>query len=281
MDWHWPPLGACAVIATQHGKEQAIAPVLAPLGLDWRSVPAAFDSDQFGTFTREIPRAGSQIAAARAKVTSALMLCPDARIAIASEGAFGPDPVVPILPMASELVLLRDRWTGLELVGRERTWDTNYAHRTVATLTEAEAFARACGFPEHGLVVMNDAGDRPIVKDIGMLPVLRETVRRQLRATGRCWLETDMRAHRNPRRLAAIARAAAALCEAAYAVCPQCARPGFTARKMPGRPCGWCGAETHDLWREARHCDGCQYEICRICDADRHADPGLCLACNP
>ena len=63
--------GARTVIATMHGKERVIAPLLAEaLGLDCL-VPSAFDTDRFGTFTREIARTGSQLDAARAKIAAA------------------------------------------------------------------------------------------------------------------------------------------------------------------------------------------------------------------
>lgn len=281
MEWHWPPTGARAVIATRHGKERVILSALASLQLDWQSVPGAFDSDRFGTFTRDIPRAGSQMAAARAKAEAALALCPNARIAIASEGAFGADPAFPIVPGGFELVLLLDHATGLELVGRDRTWDTNFAQRSVKSIAEAEDFAERCGFPEHGIVVMTGEGRLPLVKDNVCLAMFRSLVAQQVNENGQCWLETDMRAHRNPRRMAAIARAAQALAAAACEICPECRRPGFVARKATGRPCRCCGEATIDYWQEMRACDGCGHCDSRIVDATRSADPGLCPSCNP
>jgi hypothetical protein len=280
-DWRWPPVGARAVIATRHGKERAIAPALAALRLGWLTLPDAFDSDRFGTFTREIPRAGTQLAAARAKVQAALELCPAARIAITSEGAFGPDPTLAFVPRGVELVLMQDRMTGLELIGHDVTWDTNFAQRTVRTREEADRFAEQGDFPEHGLIMMSGDGERPLAKDITSWPALHNLVDRQLRAEGRCWLETDMRAYRNPRRMAAIGRAAAALAADASVICPRCRRPGFRRRLLPGRPCGWCKGPTHEAWREVRRCDGCDQEDERIIDPDRRADPGHCAECNP
>jgi hypothetical protein len=63
-----------AVLATMHQKEKAIAPLLASeLGMR-AIVPAQFDTDRFGTFTREIERIGTQIEAARLKAQAALNL---------------------------------------------------------------------------------------------------------------------------------------------------------------------------------------------------------------
>ena len=62
--------GRTAVLATMHGKEAAIAPVLARFTGLRVAVPNGFDSDRFGTFSRDIPRAGSALDAARAKIAA-------------------------------------------------------------------------------------------------------------------------------------------------------------------------------------------------------------------
>lgn len=281
MDWQWPPTGARAIVATKHGKERVIEPTLVGLGVDWLPVPPGFDSDRFGTFTRDVPRAGSQLAAAQAKAAAVFELLSEVRIAIASEGAFGPDPTIPFIAAGQELVLLKDRETGLELIGYDRTWETNFAQQTVETFEAAEAFASACGFPDHGLIVMADDGSRPIEKDIETLAALREAVARQIGEAERCWLETDMRAHRNPRRIKAIERAAQALARAADACCPSCRRPGFVPRTAAGRPCRWCGSQTLEAWRAVHECAGCGYREDQIFEPERRAEPGNCAACNP
>lgn len=269
------------MIATCHGKDAVIAPALAALGLAWQPLPPAFDSDAFGTFTRERPRAGTQHDAARAKAAAALALVPGARIAIASEGAFGPDPAFPLAPLGQELVLLIDRATGLELLGQDRSHDTNFAQARVETLSAAQGFAEAIGFPGHGVILMPPAGSGPADKTLVSPEAFEAAVTSALGAWGACWLEADMRAHRNPRRMAAIARAAARLAEAAAARCPGCARPGYVAQPRPGRPCGWCGEPTLELWERVCRCEGCGHATREPIDPDRRADPGACAACNP
>lgn len=62
--------GRCAVLATMHGKQAAIAPVLFDrLGLVVSTAPD-LDTDQLGTFTGERPRAGTmrETAIAKAKL---------------------------------------------------------------------------------------------------------------------------------------------------------------------------------------------------------------------
>ena len=56
--------GRKLVIATMHNKERVIAPLLEKhLGVEI-VVSKQFDSDKFGTFTREIKRVGNQLEAA-------------------------------------------------------------------------------------------------------------------------------------------------------------------------------------------------------------------------
>ena len=75
------------VIATMHRKELAIAPILqTSLGVRV-IVPEDFDSDLFGTFTRDIDRPASQIETAKLKAEKALELI-DVDLAIASEAVF-------------------------------------------------------------------------------------------------------------------------------------------------------------------------------------------------
>ncbi|NHB77752.1 hypothetical protein [Rhodobacter calidifons] len=58
-------------LGTMHGKAAAIAPPLARLGIAV-VVPEGLDTDRFGTFTGEVPRAGGMVEAARAKALSTM-----------------------------------------------------------------------------------------------------------------------------------------------------------------------------------------------------------------
>ena len=106
----------CAVIATMHGKETVIAPLLqGALGLR-TELPTDFDTDCFGTFSGDVPRVDTALATARAKIAAAFKQVPHAHIGIASEGSFGPHPLLPMIPIDSELLLLMDRRTGIEVI---------------------------------------------------------------------------------------------------------------------------------------------------------------------
>jgi len=278
--------GAETVIATMHGKERVIAPLLAEaLRLDC-IVPSAFDTDRFGTFTREIERTGSQLDAARAKIAAAFEHAPSARVAVASEGSFGPHPQIPLVPLAREIVVMKDRVSGLELIGHHAGMETNFSHAVVADLAGANAFAERARFPGHGVIVMGcidqqPAPGRALIKDIGDWADLQRAVETVIATCGAAFVETDMRAHRNPTRMRTIKRATLDLVRRFRSLCPICARPGFAiTQRLFGLPCSWCGGPTLALKADVYSCEGCGYREEHAVKAAT-ADPGQCGECNP
>jgi hypothetical protein len=110
--------GQSIALLTRHGKEAAIAPVLEPvLGCRVLRVDG-FDTDTLGTFTRERPRPGSQLDAARRKARIGIERS-GLPIGLASEGSFGPDPFSGLFTWNLELLLLIDDRLGIEVVGRK------------------------------------------------------------------------------------------------------------------------------------------------------------------
>jgi hypothetical protein len=278
--------GTVAVLATMHGKERVIVPLLeGALGLTVR-VPPRFDTDRFGTFSREIARSGSQLDAARAKIEAAFDADPCVRIGISSEGSFGPHPYVPFAPLARELVLMIDRETRLELTGYHAGLSTNFAHRVVTDVPGAMEFAKMVGFPAHGLIVIGcrdrePAPDLFLNKNIVTKADLRRAVEDNLARTGKAFVETDMRAHRNPTRMRAIRRATVNLIRRYRSHCPACDHRGFWIIERPlGLPCSWCGGPTHAVRADVLSCEGCGHRVERPVAATT-ADPGLCNDCNP
>ena len=274
-----------AVLATMHGKEAAIAPLLqAELNLK-TIVPADFNTDAFGTFTREIKRTGDQLTAARFKAEAAMQLVGET-LGLASEGSFGPHPAIPYLPCNRELVLLLDATHDLEIVGYDFSTDTNYRQQVVNSLEAALAFAQQIGFPSHGLVAMPTA-DSPepaaIVKGIVTESELREAVTPWLQRQGSVYLETDMRAMLNPTRMQAIARATQDLIRKLRSHCPQCDAPGFdVSDRKPGLPCGLCYTPTDLTLAAVYRCQKCGFTQDRLYpDGIELADPAQCAYCNP
>lgn len=89
--------GRQVAFLTQHGKQNLIrTPLEGALGCQLVHTDG-YDTDQLGTFTRDVARPGSQLAAARRKANIGMELT-GAHVGIASEGAFGPDPFAGLIP---------------------------------------------------------------------------------------------------------------------------------------------------------------------------------------
>jgi hypothetical protein len=106
--------GRSAVLLTKHGKEQVIKPTLEKAVGVHVIIETGFNIDRFGTFTREIERPGSQLDTARLKAKKGMELT-GLDIGLASEGSFGPHPVMPWVPWNVEIVLLVDQKEKLEI----------------------------------------------------------------------------------------------------------------------------------------------------------------------
>lgn len=281
-----PWKGASAVFATMHGKQQVVAPVLGRFLGVHVDVPKELDTDRFGTFTREVPRLASALDTARAKAQQALAADAGARLGIASEGSFGPDPVFPFIAAGQELLVIIDRESDLELVGRSLDRRTNFAATLLHSVEEAIGFAARARFPSHALIAMAAVEGRPaprlwLRKGIVSATELLESVATLLKTFGAAHLETDMRAHCNPTRMRAIKRATLDLARRYHCPCPACGRPGYaaTARKA-GLPCADCGSPTTQMLARVWTCSGCAARREEPVEAAT-ADPRYCDLCNP
>jgi hypothetical protein len=272
------------VLATMHQKERAIRPVLSQIGVQI-VVPEALNTDEFGTFTREVERTGNQLQAARLKAEKAMALTA-LDLGFASEGSFGPHPTIPFLSCDRELVVLIDRQHDLEIVGQVISTDTNYSQQQVTTLESAIAFAQKVGFPSHGIVAMPDAHpnpDSPILKGMTDESQLVDAVTELLHQFGQAYLETDMRAMHNPTRMKVIAQATQDLVTKMSQCCPQCGYPGFTAvERQAGLPCALCQFPTALTLSVTHRCRKCDFSsVSYFPDGQEFADPAQCSYCNP
>ena len=282
-----PYQGVEAILATMHGKERAIAPRLeCELGLKVR-VTTGLDTAQFGTFSREIERKGSQLDAARAKIAAAFAHTPQARLAVASEGSFGPHPNLPFLPLGREIVVLSDRTQELKIIGHDASSETNFAHAIVARTSEAMIFAERVGFPAHGVIVMGCEADLPaphivLFKYISYGAEIERAVQAAIDRCAMAWIEADMRADRNPKRMRAIGLATQDLIRRFQHRGPACARPDFgVTERIPGLPCDACGGPTVQCTTEVLTCRQCDHQVKRPATDRTSADPGPCNLCNP
>lgn len=274
------------VLATMHQKEQVIAPILEhDLGVQI-IVPQGLNTDEFGTFTRDIKRSGDQLSAARFKAEKAMTLT-GLTLAFASEGSFGSHPFIPFLACDHEIVLLRDRSYDLEIVGQAISTETNYCSQKIKSLEAALAFAEKIGFPAHGLVAMPDDAQpiqsSAVFKGITSEAQLVESVAWLLKKFGQAHLETDMRAMHNPTRMNVIAQATHDLIHKINQCCPQCSFPGFAPiEHKAGLPCALCGLATELTLAVSYGCKKCNFSnVTYFPDGKELADPSQCLFCNP
>ncbi len=270
-------------LLTQHGKEQVIAAVLDPaLGCRVERV-TGYDTDILGTFSRDIPRAGTQIEAARKKARIGMELA-GLPLGTASEGAFGPDPFTGMFPWNVEFVIWIDDERDLEVVGVAQG-KTNLAHTLTANWEEAEAFARLAGFPEHQLVLRPEGENDPrIRKGITDWAELQTAFAwaLELSENRRVFIETDMRAHANPTRMDNIRLAAEELAQKLCSTCPACRAPGFwIVERLAGLPCEACGEPTRETRADIHGCLKCAHRVTHERTDRKFADPGRCDYCNP
>ncbi len=274
--------GARIALLTQHGKERVIGPLVCDsLGVEVE-LATGFDTDTLGTFTREIARPGSQLEAARTKALKGMEIL-GVPHGLASEGAFG-SGLFGLVPMGVELVILIDRVRGLEIVGGARG-PGHHLHDHVATPEALEAFAERAGFPEHGLVVRSEGPDDSRIwkglQDRAALTAAFTAAVAQS-TTGQAFVESELRAHLNPTRMALIGQATQDLVRRVKSLCPRCQSPGFwIVQRIAGLPCRDCESPTNEVYAERWACVTGDHEEVRNLDTAPSADPKWCNECNP
>lgn len=270
-------------LLSRHAKERVMAPIFGEqLGAEL-CVDFGYDTDQLGSFTREIPRLLSQREAAARKARLAIART-GRPIGVGSEGAFGADPHFGVSPWNVEVVVLVDTERDIEIVGMDQGPAT-FAHLVTDKWTAVELFARDQGFPlQHLIVRPHDTDDARIQKDIALWSSLKSAFawagRRS--ADGRVLIETDGRAFANPNRMSRIACATEDLANRMLSHCPACGMPGFRPiERRQGLPCAACAAPTWETRTEIHGCLKCTHRVCLPVAKGSFADPGHCDQCNP
>jgi hypothetical protein len=272
--------GRTAAFATMHGKEAAFGPIFAArLGL-MLEVPPGIDTDSLGTFTGEVPRAGSLEEAARAKALLG-MAATGLDLGLASEGAYGPHPQIPFLAIGTETAILLDATRGTEVLETVTDEAPSYARFETGEGRDPHPFLKRVGFPDQGLILSwGPAGPDRMIKGIRDPDVLRAALGS---AEAGAVLETDMRAHMNPRRMETLRRLATRLADRLARACPRCDTPGFGRTGVDrGLPCVCCGTATALVAAELWSCPACDHQERRHrSDGLTMADQGTCPVCNP
>ncbi len=267
------------VIATMHGKEQVLAPLLEQaLGVHCEVVE--INTDAFGTFSGEVERTGTPVEAALQKCRAALEKT-DADLALASEGSFGPHPIIGLVPGNEEWLVLLDRRNNRHIVAKHLTTETNFTGQQVNSWRELSEFAQRVGFPAHALLLKNRETAATVYhKGIATEAALRNAFDQ---LGGTAWAETDMRAMHNPTRMKAIAAAAGKLIEKILSLCPVCHEPGFAATDaIEGLPCELCRRPTRGTLFLIYTCTCCGHREERIPPGRKpYQDAMYCDYCNP
>ena len=278
--------GRSASLATKHRKDVACGrPLRRALGVDL-VVPDALDTDELGTFSGEIARVGDPESVCLTKARLGMAMT-GLRIGFASEGSFGPHPSVPFLPADLEVMTFVDDDRNLVVVERILAVGTNFSQRESREVEDLTDWLKAVGFPRHAVIVRPKSAEpgAGIDKGVTSLDGLTSAIARATAASDDrvATVETDMRAHLNPTRMAVIRRLAFRLARRLATPCPRCAAPGFgRTGEVTGLPCEWCGSATEMILLESWSCAACAYGEGRPRrDGLRLAPPQHCPQCNP
>lgn len=271
--------GRTITFATMHGKEElAREPFLRILGAIV-SAPPTLNTDQFGTFAGDVPRALSPHAAARSKARLGMAVA-GTTLGLASEGSFssGFGPIVE----NSEILLFVDDDLGLELVEGTIRASPLPGGRRIRTAESAIAFATAAGFPEQGVVVQSIAEDRITAhKNFTQLDELEETVQSLLNGQESVVILPDYRAHMAPSRAATIRSLCDQMARRLATACARCQSPGFGQVDVErGVPCSLCSSATQLIAADIYGCGRCDNQA-RMPRGQGTADPRWCDVCNP
>ncbi|BDX21023.1 hypothetical protein TUM22923_03440 [Polynucleobacter sp. TUM22923] len=272
-----------ASLLTKHGKEVVIAPeMLALTGCQVQHTDA-YDTDQLGTFTRETPRYGTQLDAARKKAVIGMDLL-SSKLGLANEGAFVTDPYTGVIPWNNELVVLLDHQHQLEIIG----FSSAPAQSNSGYLNHWEElikFSESALFPSHHLVIKPTDEHHPQSrKGIKNLIELKEAFEwAQAHSTkGMVFVENDLRAFANPTRMENIRKATLDLIQKMNSVCPQCQTPGYWIKDIQrGLPCNACGLPTEQEIAKIWGCLKCDHQHIEGMKVLKFADPSRCSHCNP
>ncbi|HAT1595695.1 TPA: hypothetical protein JAN72_13080 [Legionella pneumophila] len=271
------------LLASKHQKEKAIQPPFEEkLGCTIH-IPVDYDTDQFGTFTGEIPRKASAYETLIQKAKAAAQQF-GYRYVISSEGSFGPHPQLYFCPADTELMAFIDLDNDLIIAEHELSTETNYSHIDISDQDDYEAFLDKAKFPSHGIIIRTlDSENHFIEKGIRDRDYLRTVIKKAFEFSPRIRLETDMRAMMNPLRMNTINKLAVKLVHRIQQHCPQCHTPGFGKISSEGHlACISCGTPTELYLRKVLNCLKCEFKTYQARDDGlEFADQRYCPYCNP
>lgn len=271
------------VIATMHGKEAVIQPLIEDaLGVEC-IVPSNFNTDDLGTFTGEIERTLSPLETLKKKCLDAMQLH-QVDLGIANEGSFGAHPALYFIPADEELMILIDQKNDLEIVVKHISTKTNFSGKYIETFETLVEFANTIKFPKHTLILRKEQSSKDLIhKNIKDWERLTETFNQMKALFGGAFVETDMRAMNNPSRMQVIKETTEKLITKIQSTCPECDCPGFDIKEFKkGLPCEWCKRPTKSILSVIYQCEKCAYQKEAWYPKNKEQeDPQYCDYCNP
>ncbi|EPR77625.1 hypothetical protein ADILRU_0042 [Leifsonia rubra CMS 76R] len=266
--------------ATMHGKEllarQSFADVLGASVI----APPELDTDVFGTFTGEVPRAAGPRGTALAKARRGMELG-NTRLGLASEGTFSTG--FGTIVENTEVLVFVDDILQLELVEGSIELSPLPAARPIAHLDDALNFATAVGFPEQWIIVQTTHnGTTTSYKNIGDPESLRMIGEKVFtNEYESVTISPDYRAHHCPSRAVSIRALCERMARRLATECPSCSTPGFGHVDVEyGVPCESCGIATNMIAADIHECGKCAYRQ-RVMRSVKRASPQWCNDCNP
>lgn len=270
-------------IATMHGKEKVIGPILERSLNATPVVPDAINTDSFGTFSGEVERPDDPIAVARKKCLVAMQLT-GLDMALSNEGSFGAHPMIPFIHADTEIVYLIDAKNKIELHTHLISTSTNFNGQTIKSKPELVDFAKEALFPSHGLIIRKSKDSfEGMEKGIRNWDQLISAFDKLINDNESVYIETDMRAMHNPSRQKVIGDTTLKLCELIGKHCPACGMPGYDIiDSEAGLPCGLCNMPTSGIKAYRYGCKYCNHQsIVEYPSGKKVQDPMYCNFCNP
>lgn len=275
--------GKNVLIATKHHKERAIKPPFeAKLGCHVH-VPDNYDTDQFGTFSGEIPRTLSPYETLLKKAKTAAEQY-NYQYVIANEGSFGPHPSIFFAPGNVELMVFMDLANDLIIAENTISTKTNFSSVLMTPGNDITEFIERAMFPTHALIVKSTDDDQTFLsKGIDNPKDLIDAIEKAHKYSEKIKIETDMRAMHNPSRMIVINKLAKKLSQRVTTLCPSCQTPGFGKISFEGRlPCNACTSPTELYQHKVLACLNCNHTVMEgRGDGKTAADPSNCQTCNP
>ncbi|MFM7643723.1 MAG: DUF6671 family protein [Sphingomonadales bacterium] len=264
------------LISSKHHKDKLLAPLFKPLGTQLYVDPT-FDTDLFGTFCGEIPRKEGPKTTVREKCLAGMSKMGVLQ-GLASEGSFGPHPQLPFLNMNEEWLVYIDLDKSIEIYGHASSLSITFQQLHYSETQNLKPFLEQINFGSQGLQLKDAKTNTIIQKGI----TTREALFPLLEKNPQWLLETDLRAHLNPKRQQNILAAAQNLIARSQSLCPNCEAPDFWMRAYSGQlPCCMCRQETQSYQFMHYTCRRCNHEYLETRKDKSCEDPQFCPQCNP